>query len=130
MRQEIEKGKKEDKRRKEKVGSRILLHFLSSYTACTVQVHVHRTMWHLLQAAQRVLVEEYKRRKEDAKLQREHDEAVRTRIEAESRRQLVYERVKFQQRVRDKIMNIFLSRVFIGTAIIFVCITGHGRVET
>ena len=87
-------------------------------------------MWHLLQAAQRVLVEEYKRRKEDAKLQREHDEAVRTRIEAESRRQLVYERVKFQQRVRDKIMNIFLSRVFIGTAIIFVCITGHGRVET
>ena len=69
-------------------------------------------MWHLLQAAQRVLVEEYKRRKEDAKLQREHDEAVRTRIEAESRRQLVYERVKFQQRVRDKIMNIFLSRFF------------------
>ena len=64
---------------------------------------------------------EYKRRKEDAKLQREHDEAVRTRIEAESRRQLVYERVKFQQRVRDKIMKILYHEFLSGLLLFCLC---------
>ena len=53
----------------------------------------------MLQAEQRARVEEYKRQREDEKLMREHQEAVKERAEAEQRRQLVVERLRFQQRV-------------------------------
>ena len=48
-------------------------------------------------------VDEYKRLKEEERLQRAHEEALREQEEAEIRRQQTQDLARFQQRVRERV---------------------------